>query len=146
MEKGGAMKTCTKCGTVKPLDDFYRSSRMVDGRGSWCKVCHSAWSKHQNRDQILSSKKSAQRSVSKYGVTRQELYKRQNGACGLCGGDMSRVHHRNIHIDHDHATGTTRSLLCNNCNTGLGKFNDDPDLLRRAADYLTRHRERDPFR
>lgn len=41
-----------------------------------------------------------------------------------------------MHVDHDHATGAIRGVLCLNCNQGIGKFGDDPDLLRRAAVYL----------
>jgi hypothetical protein len=33
-----------------------------------------------------------------------------------------------------------RRLLCDNCNTGLGLFGDDPGRLRTAADYLERAR------
>ena len=32
-------KTCTKCGVVKPLDDFHRDKRSPDGRRSDCKEC-----------------------------------------------------------------------------------------------------------
>jgi hypothetical protein len=39
-------------------------------------------------------------------------------------------------VDHDHETKHVRGLLCANCNTALGKFHDNPDLLYRAADYL----------
>lgn len=33
------MKTCTKCGEVKPLDEYCRASRNNDGRRSDCKLC-----------------------------------------------------------------------------------------------------------
>lgn len=32
-------KKCTKCGGFKPLTDFYKSKRGMDGRRSDCKLC-----------------------------------------------------------------------------------------------------------
>jgi hypothetical protein len=45
-------------------------------------------------------------------------------------------------VDHDHATGAVRELLCFNCHGGLGQFKDDPAVLRDAADHVERHRAR----
>ena len=42
-----------------------------------------------------------------------------------------------LHVDHDHGTGEFLGLLCVRCNNALGLFREDPDLLRRAASYVT---------
>jgi hypothetical protein len=65
-----------------------------------------------------------------------DMLAQQNNGCYLCGRGPSRTPY--LHIDHDHATGVVRGLLCDSCNLGLGKFKDDAALLRRAADYLER--------
>ena len=43
------------------------------------------------------------------------------------------------YIDHDHITGQNRGILCCRCNTGLGKFEDDINLLQFAINYLRRY-------
>jgi len=45
---------------------------------------------------------------------------------------------RTMHIDHCHTTGRYRGMLCSDCNTGLGYFQDQANLLQRAISYLER--------
>lgn len=71
-------------------------------------------------------------------MTREEYDARirfQHGRCGICGDEMT-----NPQLDHDHVTGQCREMLCQACNTGLGKFKDNPQLLRAAARYVEKHR------
>lgn len=44
------------------------------------------------------------------------------------------------YLDHDHASGAVRGLLCSACNTGMGLLGDNPNLLRIAAQYLEANR------
>lgn len=73
---------------------------------------------------------------STYGLSLAEfnaLLEQQDRLCGICRLAMEKVA-----IDHDHTTGVVRGLLCNNCNVGLGMFNDDSARLLRAMEYLER--------
>lgn len=82
-----------------------------------------------------------------YGLSREqydEMVKEQDGKCALCGQPETFVRNGKVHelnVDHDHATGAIRALLCYHCNTGIGKFRDDPELLIAALQYLWRFKQ-----
>ena len=72
---------------------------------------------------------------SRYGMTIEDYYKlleKQNNKCSICKLEAIKT----LDVDHDHKTGVVRGLLCEGCNTGLGKFQDNPDLLGKALLYL----------
>jgi hypothetical protein len=73
-----------------------------------------------------------------FGITVDDyevLFKKQNGRCAICRGKPLK--NKNLCIDHCHETGAIRGLLCFNCNTGLGHFRDNMNLLNSAQKYLT---------
>jgi ribosomal protein S14 len=84
--------------------------------------------------------------LRKYGVTPetlQQMIEQQHNRCAICGDapDPNGIKASSrLHVDHDHATGQIRDLLCTRCNRGAGYFRDDPALLRSAAEYIERHR------
>lgn len=75
--------------------------------------------------------------MKKYGITVEDYVRmlvEQNGRCAICLSEYPGPNA--FHVDHDHATGKVRGLLCTRCNPGLGYFRDDPELLARAIEYL----------
>lgn len=81
--------------------------------------------------------------INTYGITEQQYQDKlveQNYKCSICGKKHDVVVTKGtLVVDHNHATGDVRALLCHSCNMGLGKFKDDPELLKRAAEYIERY-------
>jgi len=57
----------------------------------------------------------------------------QEGGCAICGDAPGEG--RSMHVDH--IGDSLRGILCVRCNKGLGQFKDNPELLLRAAEYIT---------
>lgn len=82
----------------------------------------------------------------RYGITLTQyrvMLENQAGVCAICKKPESneiRGTLLSLAVDHDHATGAVRALLCTACNTGLGNFSDSPERLQAALIYLERHR------
>jgi len=95
-----------------------------------------------NRDKQIAANEKAH--LKRYHGLTVEQYRAmlaaQEGKCGICEKTPDGAAHcRKLHVDHDHATGAIRGLLCVSCNNGLGRFRDSPALLVKAAFYLNRH-------
>ena len=82
-----------------------------------------------------------------YGITvfeYEEMLENQNGACYICQREPTG---KRLSVDHEHQLrdrqipgfkkrSKVRGLLCWHCNAAIGKFNDNPEHMRRAAQYL----------
>lgn len=74
----------------------------------------------------------------KYGITLEQyeaMLKDQENACLICGR-KNNDDNRRLYVDHCHKTKKVRGLLCYRCNTGIGLFNDDSNLVAKAVYYL----------
>lgn len=148
-------KVCSLCLLSKPLTDFYKESRVKDGRSRRCKKCHSkvtekyrkknpeiyrkASKKHWN---ALHDKKKHANWLKRYGLTHEkyvEMFEQQDGRCKICTKECSSG--MNLSVDHCHKTGKIRGLLCKKCNSALGMLNDDIALFRSAIMYLKNFEE-----
>jgi hypothetical protein len=76
----------------------------------------------------------------KYKISFKEVFAAQGFKCAIDHPDNDRPNHKKgWQVDHCHATGITRSILCGPCNAALGSVQDDPARLRAMADYIERH-------
>lgn len=111
------MKECSDCGRILPVSAYNKHATGIHPK---CRECYNI----------------ANRFV-RYGITRGEVLDLLARPCDSCGEDVDR--HRK-HVDHDHATGKVRGVLCHNCNLVLGLVHDDPGTLRALTTYIERHR------
>ena len=89
-----------------------------------CNAQSKAWAKAHPDRTVAATRK------WKFGLTAEEQKEICSGLCKVCNKKPA------THIDHCHKTNKIRGGLCNNCNTGLGMFKDDPELLDAAGKYL----------
>lgn len=78
--------------------------------------------------------------LKQYGLSVSEftaLLAAQEGKCPVCDECLPNEPHL-IHIDHSHATGKVRGILCRLCNIGLGYFQDDTARMERAIQYVSK--------
>lgn len=159
------MKTCSKCSQEKVISEFYPNmGRCKSCHNIWCR----AWNKrnpekaklirekwisrpenkkkeivrarswqaaHPERDKLNKVKRAL---LKNYQLSYDDYCKmvdNQSGKCAIC----STIPIRRLDVDHNHETGKIRQLLCSNCNTAIGLFKDNPNILRAAASYLELH-------
>lgn len=113
-------RRCRECHKIYPLTSFYgRFNRRINKAvyDSRCDECRRL--QQRLRYMVLTK--------AQYDA----LIKHANGVCELCERPLDKPN-----IDHCHKTGRIRGVLCAACNSGLGALRDDPELMRRAADYI----------
>lgn len=148
--KGGQVlpkvKRCSACRRRKPLHRFHKHK---SGLHCYCKPCNCLkmriWSAANkdivsayNRRRVIKDPLVHRRNKlrRKYNITVEqfaELNNLQNGRCAVC---RRREKRRPLSVDHCHATGRVRGLLCSNCNTALGLLRDSTRVIALALQYL----------
>lgn len=157
-------KICKTCQEEKDITEFHSNPTMRDKRYSSCKTCTNA-KKKEYRDQNLEEHREKYKQwkekdpdkyyrmlrnskLKKYGLTLhqyEEIFEAQGGLCTICNKPETQGTGGNngtLAVDHCHATGLFRGLLCSSCNRGLGFFDDNPLYLQKAIEYLNENSSR----
>lgn len=122
-------KFCTICYDEKELKDFPKNSKGLYGVSQKCKICSA------KETALYRLKNPYKNAARKYKISEQQVKTLvEIDACQICGA--SRKESKSLCIDHCHTTGKVRGVLCDDCNTALGKFKDDVSILEKAIKYL----------
>lgn len=135
-------RECLDCKKVKVSEDMMKnSSGTISSR---CIVCYKLYraKKHQDRKPNVDKKRKGHIKrmckADSFGIKDVDsfiVYYDSVFNCELCGSNIT-IGERNKCIDHCHATGEFRGILCRSCNLGLGYFRDRKELLEKAILYL----------
>lgn len=136
-----ANKVCCKCQELKPKNEFHKNKAKKDGLSTYCKACNKNVAltfrqENPDKDQQYHRRYKLQ---SLYGLTiadYEALLISQGGACAICGSASACTNKDNLYVDHCHQTGVVRGLLCQRCNSAIGLMRDNPELCRKAVEYL----------
>lgn len=133
-----ALPICQGCNTKKPTREMSKSAPHK------CKACAraaiKAWAEANPSEWERSRWKSHLK--RQYGITPErynEILASQGGLCAICLKSPADPRGFRPHLDHDHATGQVRGILCGPCNKGLGMFGDELAVIRSALAYLEKH-------
>jgi hypothetical protein len=120
-------KSCCLCFEKKPFSDFLKNIRYKDGHYKHCKKCHY---------EVYGRDAHYRRS---YGVSQNQynqMVLQQNNKCKVCESQAGEGQFARLVVDHCHKNKEFRGLICQSCNMALGNAKDNPEILRKLADYL----------
>lgn len=146
-------QACSRCKTEHPVTHFHRTG--PGGRFSRCEACRQPERRQEKRQPQTPEQTRRSNLRRLYGITPEEydaLRLAQDFRCAIChrheddlpvkmsgrprlDGKPSAVPMK-LHVDHDHDSEAIRGLLCHNCNTGLGVFQDRTDWMAKAIAYV----------
>jgi len=122
---------------------FWRETDVSDEARKNRKLYQREWQKKRRLKNNLYQKNKDLKKIYGIGIDWfNEQYKLQNGLCMICDQpETAIIRGRKISlaVDHCHDTGKVRCLLCRSCNNAIGMLKHDPNILRKAAEYLEKN-------
>jgi hypothetical protein len=136
-------RQCNTCGHVLDISDFpphHNLKKQRWDRAYDCRDCYNAYIRDWGKSDVGVRSRRNYALKSKYGIdieTFEGHIRDQDGKCSICSNPFdNRKGFRIPVVDHDHATGQFRGIICWTCNTLLGRVEDNKETLRQMIDYL----------
>jgi hypothetical protein len=119
---------CSKCREWKLPSAFSKNENQLSKLNYACKPCMKVQTRKYNLP-------------AKYGITASQFAEKllaQGGKCACCEKpfNMEGTASERACVDHNHATGEVRDLLCGRCNFAAGNVNDSSLKAEQLAAYL----------
>jgi hypothetical protein len=147
-------KKCSKCKIDKNFNQFNKGT-CKDGLSSWCKECIKKYHQKYYLNNAIRIKNQSLKYNQDHKIERQKYHKdyqlkkkyqitlieynqklkQQHKKCAICGR-INKTKFESLVVDHCHKTKKFRGLLCQYCNSGIGYFFDNINLLKKAYNYL----------
>ena len=134
-------KTCNKCKCSRELvHNFYKRKLSKDGYENTCIKCRRSANALAHKTRYCPDKRRNQHLFKTYLIDEaiyHHMLLMQDFKCAICKSEnCGKSTDKFFAVDHCHATGKVRGLLCHPCNTALGSFKDNVFLLKNAVNYL----------
>lgn len=137
---------CKQCSHDRRVESYYKNQQEnIQKACEWKKANRehaNEWERNNRHKDIHLTR--AKEATRKKGINLDrynQMLKAQGNVCAICKNPETRKVKNSdeiarLCIDHCHTHNFVRGLLCFHCNVGLGKFFDNPDYMRAAADYI----------
>jgi len=120
-------KVCTQCGIEKPIDSFAKNQFGKNNRVLRRPVCRDCYSKKVKINPVERKDYEARHPRPAIG---------EEFLCPICQRAKVRKFPNDVVLDHSHIDGGVRGWVCSSCNTSIGKFFDDVNILQRAINWI----------
>jgi len=150
-------KRCPSCSHVKAVHLFYKRNTRTARGWAWDSKCiecrrkdcrlYGIRSRAKRNARLRQWRKRNPAAVKRmdhkqwlrrtYGLSVADveaMREKQAGCCAICHKPSRR-----LFVDHCHATGKVRALLCQTCNTFLGWYENKADIITVFQQYLEAH-------
>ena len=127
---------CIKCNTEQPIEQFNKMKYKNENKDKPTEIKRTCRTCIRNQSNLVAQ------------LRRENPHPNEHYKCPICDwyieeiGNYNQPRLQNWVLDHCHETGTFRGWLCHHCNVGLGGFKDSLTRLKKAVEYMTKHKEK----